>query len=139
MQVSATISAETAKKLNITPSKVTTEVNIPDTLAEKVKLFGEEVVNSAASDALVINVQAGMRRMMVPKFDKAGKVTTPPSTTDQIVAWVKTWKPDVRTVVRQSAFEKAKSSLSVMSADERKALLAELQKASAPQPTVKAA
>jgi len=135
MKITATVSEATAKKLGIERKPVEAEVNIPETLAEKVKLFGEEVVNGASEDALIINVQALMRRMMVPKFDKAGKKTSEASSEAEIQKAVAAWKPDVRTVVRQTAFEKASSSLEKLTPDERKALLASLQKLqSAPAP-----
>lgn len=127
MKVTATISEGTAKKLGIERKPVSVDVNIPETMKELVATFGEDVVAGAAIDALVINVQALMRRMMVPKFDKAGKKIGEASTQAEIEAAVKAWKPDVRTVVRQTAFEKASSSLDKLTADERKALLAKLQ------------
>jgi antitoxin component of MazEF toxin-antitoxin module len=106
------IKAKTSKH----PTPVEVEVNIPATLAEKVKLFGEDVVNASCEDSLIITVQALIRRMI-----EKGKVVA------EIQAAVKEWKPDVRTLVRQSAFEKASSSLEKLSPEERKALLAKLQ------------
>src|ERR1035437_6829309 len=106
---------------------LTVDVNIPAALADKVKLYGEEVVNSAAQDSLVISVQALMRRHMVDKVDKAGKVVAKAKTASEIQAAITAWKPDVRSVVRQSAFEKASTSLDKLTPDERKALLAKLQ------------
>ena len=50
-----------------------------------------------------------------------------PATAAQIQAAVTAWQPDVRNVVRQSAFEKASSSLDKLTPEERKALLAKLQ------------
>jgi len=141
MKITATVSEATATKLGIKREPVEVEANIPETLADKVKLFGEDVVNGAAEDALVINVQALVRRMMVPKFDKAGKKTSDASSLDEIKKAVAAWKPDVRTVVRQTAFEKATSSLDKLTPDERKALLASLQKMQSAQaaPAQKAA
>lgn len=105
--------------------------NIPATLAEKVKLFSEAVVNSAAEDSLIITVQALMRRMMQPKLDKTGKQTKAASTPAEIQAAVDAWRPDVRSVVRQSAFEKAASSISGLSPEERSKLLVQLQQLNA--------
>lgn len=127
MKITATISEATAKKLGIPRAPVSAEVNIPATLAEKVKAFGEDVVNGAAEDALVISAQALMRRMMVPKFDKEGKKTADASSPAEIAKAVAEWRPDVKTVVRQSAFERAASSLDKLTPEERKALLAKLQ------------
>lgn len=106
---------------------VTVEVNIPATLADKVKLYSEDVVNSAAQDSLVISVQALMRRHMTDKVDKTGKVVAKAKSAAEVQTLVTAWKPDVRSVVRQSAFEKASSSLDKLSPEERKALLAKLQ------------
>ena len=117
------ITAKTGK--NGTPISV--DCDIPASLADKVKLFGEDVVNASAEDSLVITVQALMRRMMSPKVDKAGKVIAAAKTLAEIQAAVKAWKPDVRSVVRQSAFEKATSSIDKLSPEERKALLHKLQ------------
>ena len=126
MKITAKLSEARAKELGVAPTPVTVECNIPATLADKVKLFGEDVVNSAVEDSLVISVQSIMRRMMSPKFDKAGKKTADPSSAAQIQAAVTAWKPDVKSVVRQSAFEKASSSLEKLTPEERKALLAKL-------------
>ena len=117
------ITAKTGK--NGTP--VSVDCDIPASLADKVKLFGEDVVNASAEDSLVITVQALMRRMMSPKVDKAGKVIAAAKTPAEIQAAVKALKPDVRSVVRQSAFEKATSSIDKLSPEERKALLHKLQ------------
>ena len=106
---------------------VSAEANIPSTLEEKVALFGEDVVNGAAEDSLIITVQALMRRMMTEKVDKDGKVTSPEASPEEIQAAVANWRPDVRTMVRQTAFEKAASSVEKLSPEERKALLAKLQ------------
>ena len=106
------ISAKTKEK----PNPVKVQCNIPATLAEKQKLFGDDVVNAAAEDSLIITVQALMRRLI----NKGSAVA-------DIQAAVTAWRPDVRTVVRQSAFEKASTSLEKLTPEERKALLAKLQ------------
>jgi hypothetical protein len=109
------------------------EVNIPGDLDGLVALYGKDVAYNAAIDSLVITVQAGMRRAMEDKVSKDGKVT-PGKTQAEIQAlYGPNWRPDVRTVVRQSAFEKAQTSIKQLSAEERAALLAELTgKPSAP-------
>lgn len=126
MKVSAKLSKENAEKLGVPQVTVEAEANIPATLAEKVKAFGEEIVNGAVEDSLVISVQALMRRMMVPRKDKDGKITKAASTPAEIQAAVAAWKPDVRTTVRQSAFEKASAAIGSLSPEEKKALLASL-------------
>jgi len=127
MKISAKLSEKTATKLGVSAAPVAVECNIPATLAEKVKLFGEDVVNATSEDSLIITVQALIRRMMAPKVDKAGKVLAPGSDAAAIQAAVSAWRPDVRTLVRQTAFEKASSSLDKLTPEERKALLAKLQ------------
>src|SRR3990167_10754651 len=117
------ISAKTKEK----PTPITVEVDIPAGLQEKIKKFGDEVINAAAEDSLIITVQALMRRQMTDVKDKSGKVTRAAMTAAQIQAEVAKWQPSVRSLVRQSAFEKASSSLDKLSPEERKALLSKLQ------------
>lgn len=95
---------------------VTVEYNVPETLPELAKVFGDDVVASAARGAIIISLQAFIRR----HIEKGTK-------SEEIQKEVNSWKPDVRTVVKQSAFEKATSALDKLSPDERKALLARLQ------------
>lgn len=101
------------------------DVNIPSDLDGLVTAFGKEVVAGAAIDSLVITVQAGIRRALEDKVAKDGKVT-PGKSVAEIQAMYANWRPDVRTVVRQSAFEKAQTSIKSLTAEERAALLAEL-------------
>ena len=107
------ISAKTKEK----PTPVVVEYPIPENLDSFRKAFGDDVTYAAAKGAVVISLQSYMRR----HIDKGTAVAA-------IQAEVSKWKPDVRTIVKQSAFEKATSSLSKLSTDERKKLLAELQK-----------
>ncbi len=107
------ISAKTKDK----PTPVKVQYPIPASLDEFRKSFGDEVTYAAAKGAVVISLQAFMRR----HIDKG---TTPAA----IQAEVAKWKPDVRTIVKQTAFEKAAGSLGKLSPEERKKLLAELQK-----------
>lgn len=106
------VSAKTKEK----PTPITVTYAIPGTLAALTKAFGEDVVAAAAQDSITISLQAFMRRHIA-------KGTSQP----EIQKAVSAWKPDARSVVKQSAFEKAASSLDKLSADERKALLAKLQ------------
>src|SRR6266850_6697920 len=88
------------------PVKV--EVNIPDGVDALVKAFGADVVGGAAKGAIVIAAQARIRR-----FLDVGK------TQGEIQKEMSTWRPDVRTVVAQSAFEKASGALDKLSPEER--------------------
>ena len=106
------VSAKTKDK----PTPVVVEVAIPDTLADLTKAYGDTVVAAAAKGAIVISLQAFIRRHIE-------KGTTPANIQKEAAAW----RPDVRTVVKQSALEKASSSIKQLTPEERKALLAQLQ------------
>lgn len=114
------------------PTPVAVDYDLPAGLDAKVKKFGAEVIDAMAEDSIIINVQALIRRMMGSSEvkDAAGKVTKaakPMSSQADIQKAVSEWTPSVRTIVRQSAFEKATSSLDKLSPEERKQLLAKLQ------------
>ena len=106
------ISAKTKEK----PDPVTVEYNIPEKLPELVTNFGEEVVAKAAQGAIIISLQAFMRRHIEKN-----------TALSEIQKEVSGWRPDVRSVTRQTAFEKATSSLDKLTPEERKALLMKLQ------------
>lgn len=93
----------------------TAQFALPTDLAGLQKAYGDAVVYAAAKNAIVISVQATMRRAI-----EAGKSAA------DISKIVSEFKPDVRNVVKQSAFDKASGAIKSLSADERKALLAQL-------------
>ena len=97
---------------------VSVDFNVPDDLAGLAKACGDSIVASAAKGAIVIALQAFIRRHIEKGTPHA-----------DIQKEVNSWKPDVRTVTKQSAFEKAASSLDKLSPEERKQLLAKLQAA----------
>jgi len=105
-----------------TPGKIVgpmeVEYAIGSTLPELAKQFGEEVVANAAKGAIIIALQAFIRRH-IEKGSSAADVQKE----------VAAWKPDVRTVTKQSAFEKASGALDKLTPEERKTLLAKLQAA----------
>lgn len=105
------VSAKTKAK----PVPVTVEYDVPEKLADLAKRFGEDVVAAHAGGSIVISLQAFMRRLIE-------KNQTP----QQIQEQSKTWKPDVRSAVKQSAFEKAASSIDKLSPAERSELLKKL-------------
>lgn len=117
-------------KTKLKPSPVTVEYAVPEDLNELVTLFGKAVVSAHAGGSIVISAQAFMRRLIA-------KGSTP----QQIQDSIKTWKPDVRSSVKQSAFEKATAALNKLSPEERAAVLKEAQaKAAQPaKPTLKSA
>lgn len=98
-----------------TPVKVAYPLLDTKSTADLVKNFGEEVVFNAAKSAVVISLQAFIRR----HIDKG-------TATPEIQKAVSAWKPDVRSMVKMSAFEKATASVKSLSETERKALLAQL-------------
>lgn len=103
------VSAKTKAK----PNPVTVEVNIPEGTDNLVKAYGTEVVGSAAQGAIIISLQAFMRRLI-----EKGKNQV------EIQAEASKWKPDVRTIVKQTALERATAGLDKLSDEERKALFA---------------
>lgn len=120
------VSAKTKAK----PTPVSVDYDVPEKLADLAKRFGDEVVAAHASGSIVISLQAFLRRHIA-------KGSTP----QQIQDAVKAWKPDVRSAVKQSAFEKAASSIDKLSPQERADLLKKLQSGgpAAVKPAVKAA
>lgn len=92
------------------------QFNLPGTLPELVKWASEQVVYAHAKGSIIISLQAAMRRMI-----EAGKSPA------EIQQMVSAYKPDVKTVVKQSAFEKATGAIKSLSAEERAKLLKELQ------------
>lgn len=119
------VSAKTKSK----PTPVEVEYDVPSDLDGQVKKFGKEVVAAHSGGSIVISLQAFMRRHIA-------KGSTPA----QIQEAVKTWKPDVRSAVKQSAFEKAASSIDKLSPTERADLLKKLQSTGPAKPQqVKAA
>lgn len=108
------VSAKT--KAKPTPIKVNCKLLDAKNLAELTKAVGEEVMFNAAKGAVTISLQAFMRRHIekgtpVPEIQKA----------------VDAWKPDVRSVVKATAFEKASSQLDKLNPTERAELLKKLQ------------
>lgn len=106
------VSAKTKEK----PTPVTIEYDVPEKLADLTKRFGEDVVAAAAKGQIVISLQAFMRRHIEKGTSQA-----------ELQKAASAWKPDVRTVVKQSAFEKATSQLDKLSPQERQELLKKLQ------------
>jgi hypothetical protein len=109
------IQAKTKEK----PTPVEAEYDFGDgTLKGLVEKFGEDVIYSRAMSALVIDVQALMRRQIEAKdysLDKLRKA-------------VAEWKPTVSNGVRRSATEKIEDTVAKMSDEQRAELLARLQK-----------
>lgn len=111
---------EIKAKLSTAPDRVfTANFDMPETLAAMVEVLGEDVVISRAKASLVIDIQAGMRRLM-----EKGK------TEEEVQAWVAGWKPEVREVgPRLSPFEKAMASVGKLTPEQREELRRQLEAA----------
>ena len=96
--------------------EVSAQFTLPTDLAGLQKAYSDAVVYAHAKGSIIISLQALMRRMI-----ELGKSAA------EIQTAVTAWKPDVRTAVKQSAFEKATGAIKGLSAEERAKLLKELQ------------
>lgn len=105
----------------------TIEYDMPGNLADAVAKFGEDTVYNKFVDATTIDIQAGMRRKMVDKVDKDGKVTTVASSAEEIQAWAYEYRPSTGSAVRQTALEKATAAAKGMTPEQRAELLKQLQ------------
>lgn len=106
------VAAKTKEK----PTPVEVEYDFGAGLDGMIARFGKDVVEAHAEGALVISLQAFIRR----HIDKG-------SASEAIQAAVSAWKPDVRSAVKMTALDKASSQIDKLSADDRKALLAKLR------------
>lgn len=106
------ISAKTKAK----PTPVKVSYDLPADLAGLTKSYGDAVTYAAAKGAIVISLQAFMRRHIEKGTNGA-----------ELQKAVTAWRPDVRTIVAQSAFEKVSTNLTKLSPEERKKLLHDLQ------------
>lgn len=115
------------------PEPIEVEYDFGDgTLKGLVSKFGEEVVYSRAMSALVIDLQALMRRHRESKEYSFDKLKTA----------VKDWKPTVVTAVRRSAAEKLEDTVAKMTPEQRAELLKKLMAqgtGATPQPASKKA
>lgn len=89
---------------------------MPATLADMTKAYGEDVTYAAAKGSVIISLQAGLRRLV-----EGGKSQA------ECQAFTTAYKPDVRTVVKQSAMQKATTAAQAMTPAERAELLKQLQ------------
>lgn len=96
--------------------EVAVQFQLPTSLDAMVKAYSDAVVYAHAKGSIIISLQAGLRRMI-----EGGK------SKEECQKFANEYKPDVRTVVKQSAFEKASGAIKSLSADERAKLLAALQ------------
>lgn len=104
------------------PTPVEVEYDFGDgSLKGLVARFGEDVVASRAKSALVIDLQALVRRHLDAKEFKGS-----PEDVAKIKKAAAEWKPTVSNGVRRSAAEKIEDSVAKMSPEEQKALLAKL-------------
>lgn len=122
MEVSARITGQKE------PTKV--QYNFGNNLDEMVKLFGGDLVFNKALDALVIDAQSNVRRIIKKGLEHKVDGKPAPKTADAIQkeasAWAANWKPSAATGVRRSAAEKVGDLISSMSPEEKAKLLATL-------------
>lgn len=107
---------EISAKTKDHPEEVKVEFDLPEGAA-LIEKYGEELVTNKAHGALVIDIQAAMRRLIT-----AGK------SQEEIQTAISAWQPGVRgPVTKQTAFQKASSALSSLTPEERAELLRKLQ------------
>lgn len=120
MKVSAKLGSPATDKDGkpIANSDRTVEVDYDfgENIEQMTSKFNPEVVFNNALSAMVINLQALIRRGI-----KAGK------TDAQIAEAASAWKPDVRQISGKSTMEKTVDLFSKLSADEKKAAVAQLK------------
>lgn len=99
------------------PESRTVQLDVPETLQDLIAKFGEETVVDNARASIVISAQALGRRHI--EKDQA-----------ELQSIFDSWNPSERSpAVKKTAFERATSAISSMSAEERQALLERLQAA----------
>lgn len=99
------------------PEPIEVEYDFGDgSLKGLVEKFGEEVVLSRAMSALVIDLQALMRRHRESKDFSM----------DKLKEAVKNWKPTVVTAVRRSATERLEETITKLTPEQRAELLKKL-------------
>jgi hypothetical protein len=94
------------------------EFACPETLDAMIEAYGHELVFNAAKGSIVISLQSYIRRLL-----------TKGSSPDAIAEAVAAWRPDVRAIVKQSAFDKVSGEVEKLTAEERAALLERLMAA----------
>lgn len=107
-------------KLKDSETSATVEYDFGADLESMVAKFGAEIVFQKAEDALVIDVQSMVRRNL------RGTDKVPAKTEAEIQAIVDAWVPGVG-VSRKSNVDKAAALISDMTAEQKAALLAQLQ------------
>ena len=94
----------------------TVEFNMPTTLADKVKAFGEEVVNSHAQGSIVIWVQSNIARWITKGLTQA-----------QMDETAKQLKPGVSVRAPQANFDAELLAFASMTPEQQKAKIQELK------------
>ena len=95
--------------------EVKVNFTLPADLAGLQRAYTDPVVYAHAKGSMIISLQALLRRMI-----EAGKSQA------ECQAATTGWKPDVRTAVKQTAFEKASGAIKSLNTEERAKLLKEL-------------
>ncbi len=100
---------------------VTVKYNMPDTVAELVSTFGEDVVKAHVQSSVIISLQGFIRARIKKALDEN---KTPDART--IANDVAKWKPGLRTPGK-SKLERLTEQTKKMSAEDKKALLDQLK------------
>jgi hypothetical protein len=114
------VKMEITAKLKDSEVSATVNYEFGSNLDEMVAKFGADVVFEKAQDALVIDVQSMVRRHLRGTDKVAAKGQ------DEIQTLVDGWVPGVG-VSRKTSVEKAAALITNMSAEQKAALLAQLQ------------
>lgn len=134
-QIKATVPVSDANKKALGGKSLveTVNVNLPTTLDGYNKAYGADFVLDLVKKAIVIQIQSFMRGKMVKKEE--GEITGVGLKGAALQAAVDGYKPTLRKAGK-SFLEKTREKVKTMSAEERAALIAELQgngaKAAAP-------
>ena len=118
MQVSAKTKVKSGEGEHAVENEVevTIEYDMPESIEGLIEKFGQPVIVAQTRAALVISLQAAIRRLV-----------TKGKSPDDIEKELAAWRPDVRSVVRRSTMEKVTSSLDKLTPEQRRELLAKLR------------
>jgi len=110
---------------NVTSRKIKFPFNVGNTIAEAIKLYGEDVVFSAWVEQVVIKAQGNTRRQLDETLEDN---KTPKYSEAQVIEKGKTYKPGVSTrAPGKSKVEKAAAIFDQMSPEDKAAFIKSLQ------------
>lgn len=122
--------SQVSARLKDQKEAISVNYNFGSNLVEMIKIFGEEIVFNKAADALVIDCQSNIRRIIKKGLEnKVDGKPAPKSLADiakEAVAWAAQWKPSTATGVRKSAPEKVADLVATMTPEQKAELLKKL-------------